>query len=341
MENNRFRRLVCLGCGFLYDEAAGLPEHGLAAGTRWDDIPEDWVCPDCGTPKAMFEMVELPYAEPLQGRQTQRPPRPAQPAAPSRAPARPPENFVLRDSERGFRQYLSTGHGASYIAGHPNAILSRHSSFNFHEYQSGRQGFGPIRVFGEEVFSGAGCGYNMHPHHDFVICAFVLDGELTHVNTVGNVDQLHADDYYVFSAGSGGKHSELNLRDEDMRAIYMWFLPSQLLLPPSYHRARYDGVAGRNRLVTLVGDEPGALPIPQDVRISRLRTDGPVLQRYKPGSPSHGVYLFVVSGAAECADVQLSSRDSMALFGDEPFALRTGPGVTDILFVEAPYLEAA
>jgi rubredoxin len=62
MSNEPLKRLMCLGCGFLYDEALGLPEHGLPPGTRWADIPEDWACPDCGTPKRHFEMVEIPYA---------------------------------------------------------------------------------------------------------------------------------------------------------------------------------------------------------------------------------------------------------------------------------------
>jgi len=63
MSDNAFKRLICLGCGFSYDEALGLPGHGIAAGTRWADIPESWVCPDCGTPKALFEMVEIGYAK--------------------------------------------------------------------------------------------------------------------------------------------------------------------------------------------------------------------------------------------------------------------------------------
>jgi rubredoxin len=69
MTNETLQRLMCLGCGFLYDEAAGLPEHGLPPGTRWADIPEDWVCPDCGTPKHRFEMVAIGYApgEPAAG----------------------------------------------------------------------------------------------------------------------------------------------------------------------------------------------------------------------------------------------------------------------------------
>ncbi len=55
------KRYLCLGCGFLYDEALGLPEHGIAPGTRWSDIPADWVCPDCDTAKSLFEMVEIAY----------------------------------------------------------------------------------------------------------------------------------------------------------------------------------------------------------------------------------------------------------------------------------------
>jgi rubredoxin len=62
MSEEGLKRFICLGCGFLYDEAMGLPEHGIAPGTRWAEIPEDWCCPDCGTRKHRFEMVELPYA---------------------------------------------------------------------------------------------------------------------------------------------------------------------------------------------------------------------------------------------------------------------------------------
>ena len=60
VQGGRFvRRWECQVCGFVYDEAAGLPEQGIARGTRWEDIPEAWVCPDCGTAKSEFEMVAL------------------------------------------------------------------------------------------------------------------------------------------------------------------------------------------------------------------------------------------------------------------------------------------
>lgn len=50
---------MCLVCGWIYDEAQGQPEEGIPPGTRWEDIPDDWRCPDCGVSKADFEMIEV------------------------------------------------------------------------------------------------------------------------------------------------------------------------------------------------------------------------------------------------------------------------------------------
>ncbi|WP_027019540.1 rubredoxin [Corynebacterium sputi] len=49
----------CAQCGYIYDEALGDAEEGFEPGTRWDDIPDDWECPDCGAKKADFDMVEI------------------------------------------------------------------------------------------------------------------------------------------------------------------------------------------------------------------------------------------------------------------------------------------
>lgn len=43
----------------MYEEEFGDPAEGLAAGTRWADVPDDWICPSCGTPKSDFDMIEL------------------------------------------------------------------------------------------------------------------------------------------------------------------------------------------------------------------------------------------------------------------------------------------
>ena len=52
------KKYACVACGYVYDPAVGIPDEGIAPGTAFEDIPEDWACPDCGASKADFEVVE-------------------------------------------------------------------------------------------------------------------------------------------------------------------------------------------------------------------------------------------------------------------------------------------
>jgi rubredoxin len=50
---------MCVVCGWIYDEAAGLPDEGIAPGTLWADVPDDWRCPECNVGKADFVLCEV------------------------------------------------------------------------------------------------------------------------------------------------------------------------------------------------------------------------------------------------------------------------------------------
>ncbi len=54
-----FKKYLCIVCGLIYDEAQGWPDDGIAPGTRWEDVPLNWACPDCGAIKDDFDMVEM------------------------------------------------------------------------------------------------------------------------------------------------------------------------------------------------------------------------------------------------------------------------------------------
>lgn len=53
------KKYMCLLCGFIYDEQEGWPDDGIAPGTTWNEIPEDWLCPECGAGKTDFVMIEV------------------------------------------------------------------------------------------------------------------------------------------------------------------------------------------------------------------------------------------------------------------------------------------
>ncbi|SGZ98206.1 Rubredoxin [Bathymodiolus thermophilus thioautotrophic gill symbiont] len=53
------KKYKCMVCGWIYDEAIGSSKEGIAPGTKWEDVPSDWVCPDCGVSKDQFDMIEI------------------------------------------------------------------------------------------------------------------------------------------------------------------------------------------------------------------------------------------------------------------------------------------
>ena len=58
-DSPRYKVWQCDLCAFAYDEAKGMPDEGIAPGTRWEDVPDDWICPDCATSKHDFQMREV------------------------------------------------------------------------------------------------------------------------------------------------------------------------------------------------------------------------------------------------------------------------------------------
>ncbi len=55
----KYKQWMCIVCGYIYDEEIGWPEDGIQPGTRWEEVPEDWTCPECGASKADFQMIEI------------------------------------------------------------------------------------------------------------------------------------------------------------------------------------------------------------------------------------------------------------------------------------------
>ena len=58
-ENQVYHRYMCLICGYIYDEAEGAPQEGIPPGTKWEDVPSNWTCPECGARKEDFEMIKI------------------------------------------------------------------------------------------------------------------------------------------------------------------------------------------------------------------------------------------------------------------------------------------
>ena len=105
------KQMICSVCTYTYDEAKGIPEAGIAPGTRWEDLPEDWRCPWCGAGKEMFREKDAPPGPPG-GRAPERPHverelSPMELSVICSHLARGCEKQYLPEQEQGFRQLAS------------------------------------------------------------------------------------------------------------------------------------------------------------------------------------------------------------------------------------------
>ena len=171
--------------------------------------------------------------------------------------------------------------------------------FSFDQYNDPRyMHFGTLRVFNDDTLS-PGAVWPLHPHHDIEVVTYCAEGEFRHADERGEGGILKKGWVQHTTVGSGMWHSEINNRkDEPMRFIQMWFIPSKKELRPSVEQMAVDQKERTDRLLLLVSNEDSdGLKIFSDARVysSFLRAG----HRVKHGmKASRGVYLYVVEGGA-------------------------------------------
>ncbi len=107
--------------------------------------------------------------------------------------------------------------------------------------------FGALRVFNDDVVA-PGNGFPTHPHEEMEIVTIVIDGEMTHEDSMGNKAVIKANDVQRMSAGTGLTHSEFNLAAKPVHFYQIWILPNKSGLAPTYDQRTYDPSNWKNRL---------------------------------------------------------------------------------------------
>ena len=126
-------------------------------------------------------------------------------------------------------------------------------------------GFGPLRVINDDTIA-PGKGFGMHPHRDMEIITVMVEGELSHRDSMGHTEVLAAGDLQAMGAGTGLVHSEINQSEEPCRLLQLWIEPSSPGRPPTYAQRT---ISIGTYWTPLVG--PGALAIHRPVRLWRAQ----------------------------------------------------------------------
>jgi quercetin 2,3-dioxygenase len=216
--------------------------------------------------------------------------------------------------------------------------LKSFHSFSFADYYDPRHmGFGNLRVINEDRVA-PGKGFGTHGHRDMEIISYVLEGELAHRDTMGNVKTIPPGDVQRMSAGIGVQHSEFNhAKDQTTHFLQIWILPRITGVRPSYEQKRFadEDKRGKLRLVASRDGDDGSVVINADARMYAGLFDG-AEQATLAATAGRKYYVHLVRGELSVNGHALRAGDA-AMLEDEPqISLTAGRNAEVLVFDLAP-----
>ena len=156
-----------------------------------------------------------------------------------------------------------------------------HFSFSNY-YNPDKLGIGPLRVLNDDLID-PHKGFDPHDHKDMEIITYIINGEITHKDSMGNARTVSRGSMQYMSAGTGVIHSEYNNSDDMLRVIQIWIHPTEKNLIPNYGDIKFDLEDRHNKLLHLVSskEKDGKIKIYQDANIYVSEADKGVIQEFR------------------------------------------------------------
>jgi redox-sensitive bicupin YhaK (pirin superfamily) len=198
-------------------------------------------------------------------------------------------------------------------------------------------GFGNLRVINEDRIA-PGTGFGTHGHRDMEIISYVLEGNLAHKDTLGNVKGIPPGDVQRMSAGKGVQHSEFNhAADQTTHFLQIWIEPNVTGIPASYEQKTFTDAdkRGRLRLVASPDAAQGSVTIHADARLYAGLFDGGEAATV-PLDPKRKTYVQLVRGELDVNGKRLAAGDAARLENEAALTLSKGKDAEVLVFDLAP-----
>ena len=230
---------------------------------------------------------------------------------------------LRKSSERGYADHgwLKSFHSFSFAGYHDPAHM----------------GFGNLRVINEDRIA-PGTGFGTHGHRDMEIISYVLEGNLAHKDTLGNVKGIPPGDVQRMSAGKGVQHSEFNhAEDQTTHFLQIWIEPNVTGIPASYEQKTFaeSDKRGKLRLVAAPDGAQGSVTIHADAKVYAGLFEGGE-KASLPLDPARKTYVHLVRGELEVNGEMLAAGDAAMLDGEPQLSLANGQSAEVLVFDLAP-----
>ena len=160
-------------------------------------------------------------------------------------------------------------------------------------------------------------GFDTHPHKDMEIITYVVEGELTHKDSMGNVGILKRGQMQYMSAGTGITHSEYNNTDVPLRLLQIWIVPDKRGHQPTYGEYHFDWEARHNQWLHMVSDihEDAPITINQDVNIYTILLDEGNIADINVAF-GRQAYLMQIEGFSTVIEIAVKEKDALEIIED-------------------------
>jgi quercetin 2,3-dioxygenase len=208
--------------------------------------------------------------------------------------------------------------------------------FSFAEYYDPENiQFGALRVFNDDIVE-PGTGFPTHPHREMEIVTLVLNGEITHEDSMGNKNVIKENDVQRMSAGTGLTHSEFNLAKKPVHFYQIWIFPDQKGLAPSYEQKNFSPASWKNALFPVASGQgvAPAVSFHTDATIYRSFLEERKSVGFSAGE-SRRLFLYVTSGKVDVNGTPLTAHDQARIDLEKDISIK-GLSDSEFILIDVP-----
>lgn len=209
--------------------------------------------------------------------------------------------------------------------------------FSFSDfYNPVRSAFGSLVAFNDD-FVEAGKGFGIHPHANMEIISVLLKGKMNHIDNLGYKTVVEEGGVQIMSAGSGLRHEEYNIGDDEVNFLQIWIQPKLQNIGPRYQQRSFPREKRVNQLQTIVSNEEGMghCWINQNAKLSLgyFNAAQEITYRFQPVNKC--LFIFLLEGKIRVDGTDLEPRDAIGVWETDTVPIHVEAG-TEFLVIETP-----
>ena len=188
--------------------------------------------------------------------------------------------------------------------------------FSFSDYsQPVKSAFGTLVAFNNDYLQ-AGKGFGIHPHVNMEIISVLLKGKMNHKDTLGYSTAIEEGGVQIMSAGSGLRHDEYNIGDDEVNFLQIWIQPKLQNITPRYQTRRFPLESRRNQLTTIISGEEGLAHcwINQNAKLSLGHFDKNESTTYPFSPVNKCLFIYNITGNLQVSETKLGKGDALGVW---------------------------